>query len=124
MSKFGPAQKTADQLRLTQIKIGLTHAEASQLDDRRGHYSRSEFARAAALGNQLLAAPVPEAVRTWADSARIQSCLNQINGHAQALNQLNLDQGEQAAARLILSESAQILRDFKEFRLAILVGKE
>ena len=106
-----------------QVKVGLTHDEAVQLDARRGHYSRAEFARAAALGNDLLAAPPPLAVQTWADSARIQACLSQINGHAVALNQLNLDQGEQVAARRMLAESAQILSDFKQFRIAILSGE-
>ena len=122
-SKFGPAQKSTEQLRLHQVKIGFTQSEAAQLDQRRGHYSRAEFARAATLGGQLLAAPLPEAVRTWSDSARIQSCLDQINGHAAALNSLNLEQGGQAAARQMLAESAQILASFKEFRLAILAGE-
>ena len=122
-SKFGPAQKQVDQLRLVTVKIGFTHVETSQLDTLRGHYSRAEFARPATLGNDLLAAPLPAAVATWADSARIQSCLSQINGHAQALNSLSLVAGEQAAARQVLLESAQILASFKEFRIAILAGE-
>ena len=123
MKKFGPAQKPTGQLRLVTVKIGFTQSEAAQFDARRGHYSRAEFARAATLGSQLLAAPLPAAVATWSDSARIQSCLAQINGHAAALNSLNLDQGEQAVARQVLAESAQILASFKEFRLAILTGE-
>lgn len=105
------------------VKVGLTNDESDRLDQRRGHYSRSEFTRAAALGSQLLAAPLPAAVATWADSARIQSCLTQINIHAESLNSLKKDAGEQAAARQLLTESAQILADFKEFRIAILAGE-
>ena len=122
-SKYGPAQKPVGELRLLTVKVGLTNDESAQLDARRGHYSRSEFVRAAALGSQLLAAPLPAAVKTWADSARIQACLTQINAHAEALNSTKKDAGDQAAARKMLSESAQILANFKEFRLAILAGE-
>ena len=93
--------------------------ELADLDARRGHYSRPEFIRSAALGLQLKAAPLPAAIRTWSDSARIQSCLTQINQHSTALNSIRLEDGKEKAALELLNRSREILDEFKAFRLIL-----
>lgn len=100
------------------VKVCLAPAELADLDTRRGHHSRAAFCRAAALSLDL--GPLPDAVRTWAHSARIQSCLTQINNHASSLNGLALAAGQAVAARQLLAESTKILEDFKEFRHTVL----
>lgn len=93
--------------------------ELADLDAHRGHYSRPEFIRSAALGLQLKAAPLPAAIRTWADSARIQSCLTQINSHASILNSIRLEDGQEQAALELLGRSKEVLNEFKAFRLIL-----
>lgn len=114
--KFGPAPLPSDQIRLNRIHVHFSAVELADLDARRGHYSRPEFIRSAALGLQLKAAPLPAAVRTWADSARIQSCLTQINDHANQLNSIRQDVGAEQAAIVLLNRSSEVLAEFKEFR--------
>lgn len=114
--KFGPAPLPPDQLRLAVVKVFFNQSELVDLDARRGHYSRPEFIRSAALGLQLKSAPLPAAVRTWADSARIQSCLTQINEHANQLNSIRQDIGAEQAAIVLLNRSNEVLAAFKEFR--------
>lgn len=114
----------ASQLRLSIVKVGFTTAELAALDERRGHYSRAEFMRAAALSTQLQAAPGAELATTWTESARIQSSFHHINKHAKILNRIALRDGEEATAREVLDRSGEILDDFTEFRVAVFGGAE
>ncbi len=114
----------ASQLRLATVKVGFTGTELAALDERRGHYSRAEFMRAAALSTQLQAAPGAELATTWAESARIQSCFHHVNRHAKELNSIASGEGPEAAARELLARSGQILADFTEFRVAVFGGAE
>lgn len=119
MNKFGPKPLPSDQLRLAKVRVHFSPVELADLDSRRGHYSRADFLRSTGLGSQLKAAPLPAAVRTWADSARIQSCLTQINQHSTALNSIRLEDGKEKAALELLNRSKEILDEFKAFRLIL-----
>lgn len=113
----GPAE-----LRLTVVKVGFTQDELADLDQRRGHYGRAAFLRAAGLDLKLVAAPTPATVTTWADSARVQACFTQINDIAYLLNTTRQNAGEGAAAAELLNRSAEVLTAFKEFRQAVFGG--
>lgn len=117
--KFGPAPLPSDRLRLAVVKVFFNQDELAVIDAHRGHYPRPAFLRAAGLGIQLKAAPLPAAVRTWADSARIQSCLTQINQHSNILNSIRLEFGSESAAIELLNRSNEVLAEFKEFRLIL-----
>ena len=119
MNKFGPTPLPPDQLRLARVRVHFSQLELADLDSRRGHYSRADFLRSTGLGTQLKSAPLPAAVRTWADSARIQSCLTQINSHANTLNSIRLEDGQEQAALELLNRSKEILAEFKSFRLIL-----
>lgn len=119
MNKFGPKPLPSDQLRLAKVRVHFSPVELADLDSRRGHYSRADFLRATGLGSQLKAAPLPAAVRTWSDSARVQSCLTQINEHASTLNSIRLEDGQEKAALELLNRSNEILNEFKAFRLIL-----
>lgn len=119
MNKFGPNPLPSEQLRLARVRVHFSQQELVDLDSRRGHYSRADFLRSTGLGTQLKAAPLPAAVRTWADSARIQSCLTQINQHSTALNSIRLEDGQEQAALELLNRSTEILKEFKAFRLIL-----
>lgn len=116
--------KQAVGLRLATVKVGFTQAELAALDTQRGHYSRAEYLRAAALGHRLQAAPSGELATSWSESARIQSSFHHINHHAQHLNTLTLNDSQGAAARQFLAGSSQILTDFTEFRSTVFGGAE
>lgn len=119
MNKFGPTPLPPDQLRLARVRVHFSQLELADLDSRRGHYSRADFLRSTGLGTQLKAAPLPAAVRTWADSARIQSCLTQINEHSTALNAIRLEAGQEQAALELLNRANEVLNEFKAFRLIL-----
>lgn len=119
MNKFGPSPLPPEQLRLARVRVHFSQLELADLDSRRGHYSRADFLRSTGLGTQLKSAPLPLAVRTWADSARIQSCLTQINSHANTLNSIRLEDGQEQAALELLNRSKEILAEFKSFRLIL-----
>lgn len=121
-NRFGPATKPPSQLKLLTVKVGFNQAQAAELDARRGHYSRAEFLRAAGLDIKLMAAPSSAAVTTWAESARIQACLTQINAIAYSLNNIRQADGVESAAAELLARSSEILEAFKEFRAEILGG--
>jgi|MDTG01.4.fsa_nt_gb hypothetical protein len=73
----GPAPMPKTELRLHSVSCRLTDAEIETLDQRRGHVSRGEWLRRAALSK----APriVPEInVDAWADLARTSANLNQL----------------------------------------------
>lgn len=115
----GKSKSVAGQLRLSTVKVGFTQAELADLDAKRGHYGRAEFLRAAGLDARLQAAPGAELATSWAESARIQSSFHHINRHAKHLNTLSLHEGQDAAAREILSRTQQMLDDFTEFRVTV-----
>ena len=116
--------KSADQLRLTVVKVGFTPAELVSLDDRRQHYSRAAFLRAAGLEAKLRAAPGEALAVTIETTARVQSCFHHINEHAKVLNTLSLEHSPKAAALELLYRSGDIKRDFIEFRLAMFGSQE
>lgn len=119
MNKFGPKPLPSDQLRLASVRVHFSPLELAELDSRRGHYSRPDFLRATGLGTQLKSAPLPLAVRTWSDSARIQSCLTQINEHSTVLNSIRLEAGQEQAALELLNRATEVLKEFKAFRLIL-----
>jgi hypothetical protein len=109
-------------LRLQAVKVFFSPGELADLDARRGHFPRPAFLRAAGLGHQLQAAPLPAAVTAWADSARVQACLTQINSHAELLNCVALADGQQAVVDELLTIAPALLAEFKTFRQEILGG--
>jgi len=121
--KSGPAAKALEFLRTVVVTVKLTIAEASLLDQKRGHHTRSAFLRAAGL-DMVLSAPLPnEWQTTWQESARIASCLTQINSLAQRINTSLLAEGEASAVRLLLSELVKTRDLLAEFRCSISVEK-
>jgi hypothetical protein len=105
-----------DSLRTSRLKVSFSLAELSELDQRRGHHSRAAWCRAAALGAQLAAAPTPAWATTWAESARLASCLTQLNEHASSLNSIRLAEGQAAAAASLAAELEQTRQLLAEFR--------
>lgn len=124
MRKFGPAAKSANQLKLATVKVGFDQTEAADLDARRGHHTRAAFLRAAGLGVQLQAAFDAKLLTTWQQSARVQACFTQINHIAYSLNSTQKNAGVDAAATELLARSSEILAAFKNFRAEILPGGE
>ena len=118
-NKFGPAPLPSTQLKLTSVKVGFDQAQLAELDSNRGHYPRAAHLRAAGLKEKLKPLPAPGFVSTWSESARVQSCFHHINDHAEHLNSLRLASGEDAAARALQAATAEIYKDFKEFRAEI-----
>jgi len=116
--------KPLSDLRLVTVKVGLSQAEATELDARRGHYPRAVFLRAAGLGAELRGAPDPAQVTTWAESARVQACFTQVNRIAHELNTTAVAGGSEAAAAELLARSSEILAAFKKFRQEILGGPD
>lgn len=123
-NRFGPATKPPNQLKLVTVKVGFDQAESTDLDRRRGHYSRAAFLRAAGLNHQLQAAFDARLLTTWQESARVQACFSQINNIAYSLNSSQKHTGEEAAAAELLARSAEILAAFKEFRAQIMPGQD
>lgn len=121
--RFGPASKKPADLKLVVVKVGFDQAEAAGLDQRRGHYSRASFLRAAGLGANLTAAFDPKLLTTWQESARVQACFTQINDIAYSLNSIRKGSGDGAAADELLSRSSEILSAFKDFRVEIMPGQ-
>lgn len=119
-NRFGPAAKSAHQLKLVTVKVGFDQAEAADLDARRGHYTRAAFLRAAGLDTQLQAAFDAKLLTTWQESARVQACFTQINHIAYSLNSIRKSEGADAAAVELLARSTEILAAFKTFRTEIL----
>ena len=121
-SKSGPAPKPLEQLRTVVVTTKLTIAEADLLDQKRGHHGRSAWLRAAGL-DMVLVAPLPTKWQTtWEESARLASCLTQINNLAQRINIELLASGEAAAVRILLSELQQTRELLAEFRASISIG--
>jgi hypothetical protein len=121
--KSGPVAKALEFLRTVVVTVKLTVAEADLLDQKRGHHTRSAWLRAAGL-DMVLAAPLAnEWQTTWSESARIASCLTQINNLASRINSTILAEGEAAAVRLLLSELTETRNLLAEFRCSISVEK-
>lgn len=123
-NRFGPAQKSAHQLKLVVVKVGFDQAEVADLDARRGHHTRAAFLRAAGLGTQLQAPFDAKLLTTWQESARVQACFTQINNIAYSLNSTQKGLGSDAAATELLARSGEVLAAFKEFRAAIMPTSE
>ena len=119
-NRFGPAAKSAHQLKLVTVKVGFDQAEAADLDARRGHHTRAAFLRAAGLNAKLQAAFDAKLLTTWQQSARVQGCFTQINDIAYSLNSTRKSAGVDAAAAELLARSSEILAAFKDFRAEIL----
>ncbi len=121
--KSGPVAKALEFLRTVVVTVKLTVTEADLLDQKRGHHTRSAWLRAAGL-DMILTAPLPnEWQTTWQESARIASCLTQINNLANRINSTILSDGEAAAVRLLLAELAETRELLAEFRCSISVMK-
>ena len=117
--KRGPQPKPLADLRLAGVKVFFTSEELDDLDSRRQNHGRPDFIRSAALGAEL-AAPLSNAyITTWAESARIQSCLTQINQVARQLNQLKLIGSELEAAHKLQREVIEVSHLLAEFRAAL-----
>lgn len=110
-------------LRTVVVTVKLTVAEATLLDQKRGHHTRSAWLRAAGL-DMVLAPPLTNTWQTtWQESARIASCLTQINNLASRINASLLAEGEAAAVRLLLSELTETRDLLSEFRASISTEK-
>ena len=121
--KSGPVAKALEFLRTIVVTVKLTIAEAELLDSKRGHHTRSAWLRAAGL-DMVLAPPLTNAWQTtWQESARIASCLTQINNLASRINSTILTEGEAAAVRLLLTELAETRELLADFRASISVEK-
>lgn len=117
--KRGPVPKPLAELRLAAVKVFFTRGELEDLDSRRQTHNRPDFIRAAALATEL-AAPLSNGyITTWAESARIQSCLTQINQVARQLNQLKLIGSELEAAHKLQKEIIEVSHLLAEFRAAL-----
>lgn len=121
--KSGPVARALEFLRTVVVTVKLTLAEAEMLDQKRGHYTRSAWLRAAGL-DMVLSPPLSNQWQTtWVESARIASCLTQINNLAQRINSSLMSEGEAAAVHLLLSELTETRDLLAEFRACISVGK-
>lgn len=121
-SKSGPAPKALEDLRTVVVTTKLTQSEAALLDQKRGHHGRSAWLRAGGL-DMVLVAPLPTQWQTtWEESARLASCLNQINNLAARINSALLAEGEAAAVQILLSELTQTRELLAEFRASISQG--
>ena len=121
--KTGPAAKALEFLRTVVVTVKLTVTEANLLDQKRGHHTRSAWLRAAGL-DMVLSPPLSNQWQTtWQESARIASCLTQINNLAARINGTLLSDGEAAAIQILLSELAQTRDLLAEFRACISVEK-
>lgn len=121
--KYGPVAKALEFLRTVVVTVKLTMAEADLLDQKRGHHTRSAWLRAAGL-DMVLAPPLTNAWQTtWQESARIASCLTQINNLASRINTSLLVEGEASAVRLLLSELSETRDLLAEFRVSISTEK-
>ena len=120
--KKGPVPRALAFLRTVVVTVKLTISEAAQLDLKRGHHSRSAWMRAAAL-DMVLAAPLTTKWQTtWEESARLASCLTQINNLAARINCELLGAGEASAVQILLSELQQTRELLAEFRASISVA--
>lgn len=120
--KSGPVPKALAFLRTVVITVKLTVTEAAQLDQKRGHHGRAAWLRAAGL-DMVLVAPLPTKWQTtWEESARLASCLTQINNLATRINGALLTVGESAAVQILLSELHQTRELLAEFRASISQG--
>lgn len=117
--KRGPAPKKLADLRLSGVKVFFTSAELFDLDSRRQNHPRPDFIRAAALAAELAAPLSNSYITTWSESARIQSCLTQINQVARQLNQLKLIGSELEAAHKLQQEIIEVSHLLAEFRAAL-----
>lgn len=117
--KNGPVPKALAFLRTVVVTVKLTLGEAAQLDEKRGRHGRSAWLRAAGL-DMVLIAPLPTKWQTtWEESARLASCLTQINNLAARINGAILAAGEAAAVQILLSELQQTRELLAEFRASI-----
>lgn len=107
------------ELRLVVTKVSWNAAELVVLDANRGHYGRAEFLRAAGLSKSLQAAPGEVLAQTLSTTARVQSCFHHINDIASVLNITRLNEGEEAAARQLLSMCSRMKEDFIKFRVNV-----
>jgi hypothetical protein len=122
-NKTGPVAKALEFLRTVVVTVKLTIAETELLDSKRGHHTRSAWLRAAGL-DMVLSPPLSNQWQTtWQESARIASCLTQINNLAARINGALLSDGEAAAVQIFLSELAQTRDLLAEFRACISVDK-
>ena len=121
-AKTGPAPKPLELLRTVVVTVKLTVTEAEQLDSKRGHHGRAAWLRSAGL-DMVLVAPLPNKWQTtWEESARLASCLTQINNLASRINSSLLVDGEAAAVQILLSELTQTREFLAEFRGSISQG--
>jgi hypothetical protein len=120
--KTGPVAKALEFLRTIVVTVKLTVGEAALLDSKRGHHGRAAWLRAAGL-DMVLVAPLPTKWQTtWEESARLASCLTQINNLAARINVTLLASGEAAAVRILLTELTQTRELLAEFRASISLG--
>lgn len=121
-AKTGPAPKPLELLRTVVVTVKLTLIEAALLDEKRGHHGRSAWLRAAGLEMVLVAPLSTKWQSTWEESARLASCLTQINNLATRINGALLSDGEAAAVKILLSELTQTRELLAEFRASISQG--
>ncbi len=120
--KTGPVPRALAFIRTVVVTVKLTLGEAAQLDEKRGHHGRASWLRAAGL-DLVLMPPLPTKWQTtWEESARLASCLTQINNLAQRINIELLASGEAAAVRILLTELTQTRELLAEFRASISLG--
>lgn len=116
--KPGPKPRGLSNLRLTSVKVKVffTQAELAELDQRRQQHARGAFLRAAGLSAELAAPLSNEYITTWSSSARLASCLTQINLIATELNSLKLAGGALAAAQALQKQVPEVSQVLAEFR--------
>ncbi len=115
--------KDLDSLRTARLKVSFNLGELVEIDQRRGSHTRAAWIRAAALGAELRAAPLPEWSTTWRESAGVASWLTQLGEHAHALNSVRLSDGEAAAALKLATEIEQVRELLAEFRASLKLAK-
>lgn len=76
-----PLTDTDTEIRTVRVTTWLSAAEAQTIDQKRGHYNRASFLRAAGLDRPLSRPPDPVSREQWADLGPVANNLSQLVRH-------------------------------------------
>lgn len=101
------------EIRSTRVTIWLNQTETERIDQKRGHYNRASYLRAAGLDREIARAPDPVCREQWAELGPIKGNVAQILKHLNLAAHIN---GADGGARESLAKIEEINSMLDELR--------
>lgn len=110
---------TNTEIRTVRVTTWLSAAEAQTIDQKRGHYNRASFLRAAGLDRHLPRAPDPINRQQWVGLGPIASNLSQLVRHLNLAAHHDGPAGDVKAILLAAADAKILVEELRAWLMGV-----